>query len=66
MIKFLVDFLEILEISSYFSAKVQDCRFQLDQPTLRPAPLESCQKVTYGQPPVKNAEHEKQQFCGRH
>ena len=51
-----MDFLEILEIRSYFNAKVQDCRFQLDQNTLRPAPLESCQKVTHGQPPDENAE----------
>ena len=57
MIKLLVDLLEILEISPIFCAKVQDCRFRLNQNTLRPAPLESCQKVTYGQPPFKNAEH---------
>ena len=53
MIKFLVDFIDILEIS----AKVQDCRFQLIQNTLKQASLESHQKVANGQPPVKNAEH---------
>ena len=30
---------------------------QLSQYTMKPAPLESYQKVTHGQPPVKNAEH---------
>ena len=49
------EFLRNPQSGHIFSAKAQDYRFQLNQTTMRPALLESCQKVTYGQPPVKNA-----------
>ena len=52
-----MDFLKETSKSDHiFGAKVQDCCFQ-SQNTLKPAPLDSYQKVTYDQTPVKNAEH---------
>ena len=57
MIKYLVDSEEFSKSGQIFNAKVQDCRFQLSESTLKLSPFESCIKVSHGKPPVKNAEH---------